>query len=68
MVTMATTLARLARSFVRSPRRKTPSSEPKVTPAILNASHRIWFRDESHHASAARISPKPATARRETNT
>src|SRR5262249_45668613 len=35
--TIAVTFARLARTGVSSPRRKTPSRDPKVTPPILKA-------------------------------
>jgi hypothetical protein len=44
IATMATTLARSARSGVSRASRKTPSSEPNVTPAILNASQRNWLK------------------------
>jgi len=48
ITTMATTFARsgTGRRLSR-PSRKTPSSEPNVTPAILNASHRILSKNEN---------------------
>ena len=56
----------LARTRVMRPSRKTPSSEPNVTPAILKASQRILSKNENPHASSASITPKAATAMRDT--
>ena len=66
ITTIAATLARLARTRVTRPSRNTPSSEPNVTPAILKASQRILSKNENPHASSARITPKAATAMRDT--
>ena len=52
MATMADHVGGVAhRAAVSSPSRKTPSSEPKVTPAILKASHEIWSKNENAQAS-----------------
>ena len=64
-MTMAATLARLARTRVTRPSRKTPRSEPKVTPAILKASHRILSKKEKPQARTASITPKATTAARD---
>ena len=64
---MARTFAPSAtRRWLSRPSRNTPSSEPNVTPAILNASQRILSKAEKKCAMAPRTRPKATTLTRDT--
>ena len=68
IATIATTLAASAtRRRESSPSRNTPSSEPNGTPAILNTSQRIcWRQPRNTQAMMPSTTPKTTTHARDT--
>ena len=61
LATIAKILVELPPRLVNNPRRKTPKSDPNVTPPILNASHRKFSKKLNPQANKANKMPNPTT-------